>query len=47
MEAIADITYVSELILDILADKKTGCKMSRINSHNDLLTLRVRKSCAH
>jgi len=40
---ITDITNMSELIPPAFLRKQEG----GINSHNNLLTLRVRKLCAH
>jgi hypothetical protein len=42
----SDITYMSELILDILNDV-LATKCQGLNSHNNLLALRVRKLCVH
>jgi len=47
MEAIADITYLAELILDILMGNIVSTKCQGFNSRNNLLTLCVRKLCAH
>ena len=47
MEAIASITYLAELFLDILLDKIMKTKCQGFNSRIDLLILCVRKSSAH